>query len=293
MAKKHKRKTTTRTTSGPRKQRPLWSGSITFGLVNVPVKLYPAVRDKDVHFHMVTKDGHCRLRRKLYCPDTGKEFDFHDTARGYEIAPDQYVIMDEAELKSLRPESGRAIEITDFVDLADIDPLYYRTPYYVAPAESGEKPYRLLLEAMIQSKKVGIATFVMREKEYLVAIRPLEHSLCLETMNFADEVVSEDSIPNVPVTSPVQRKEVEVARRLIETLTTQFDPKKYHEHYREQVQALIEKKAAGKKITIEEPEEEEAPRVLSLMKALEESLQEARRHSSRAHSNGQRRRKSA
>src|SRR2546426_4331174 len=167
--------------------RAMWSGSITFGLVNVPIKLFPAVQDKDVHFHMLSKDGKCRLRRKLVCPETGKEYDFKETARGYEIAPDQYVIVHDEELRNLKPEAGRHIEITDFVDLEEIDPVYYNRPYWLAPDEKGAKAYQLLLNAMLETAKVGIAKFVMRGKEYLAAIRPREGALCLEIMNFAEE----------------------------------------------------------------------------------------------------------
>lgn len=258
-------------------KRAMWSGSITFGLVNVPVRMYSVVHNKDVHFHLMSKEGQCRLRRKLYCPETGEEFDFKETARGYEIAPDQYVIVNEDELDRLKPEAGRTIEITDFVDLHEIDPVFYNTPYYLGPGKDGQKPYKLLLEAMTEAGKVGIAKFVMREKEYLAAIRPLKKALCLETMYFADEVTDADEVPDVPVEARVQQKEVDVARRLIDALASEFDPGKYQETYREQMVELIKKKAKGKKIVQPQAEQEEAPRVLSLMKALEESLQEAKK----------------
>lgn len=163
--------------------RAMWSGSISFGLVNVPVRMYTAVRDRGVHFHRLSPDGTCRLRNKLVCPDTGQEFDFKDTARGYEIAPGQYVIMRDEELENLKPEAGRSIDIRDFVDLADIDPVYYDNTYYLAPDERGAKGYQLLLEVMKKQQKVGIAKFVMREKEYLAAIRPYKNALVLETMH--------------------------------------------------------------------------------------------------------------
>jgi DNA end-binding protein Ku len=258
--------------------RAIWSGSITFGLVNVPIKLYPAVKDKDVHFHLLSKDGQCRLRRKLVCPETGDEYDFKDTAKGYEIAPEQYVIINEEELKSLKPEAGRNLEIIDFVDLAEIDPIYYNRPYYLAPDSDDTDAYQLLLKVMTETQKVGIAKFVMHGKEYLAAIRPLKGALCLETMNFADEVVPVGKIPNLPVDIHASRKELDVARRLVDVLATEFKPTKYHEEYREKVLELIDKKAAGEDIvTHAEPEEEEPARILNLMKALEESLQKARR----------------
>ncbi len=283
-----KRKSKSRTKARHRPTtRSMWSGTITFGLVNVPIKLYPATHQKDVHFHLLTKDGECRLHRKLYCPETGKEYDFKDTARGYELAPDQYVLLDEEEIEALKPESGRTIEITDFVDLAEIDPVYYNKPYYLGPGKDGEKAYKLLHKAMSDSKKVGIAKFVMREKEYLAAIRPMGSVLCLETMNFADEVDDPAKVPGLPIEARIQPKELEVARKLIDTQATEFKPEKYHETYREQVMELVKKKAKGEEIVAPEPQEEEEPRVFNLMKALEESLEHAKKE------HGHRKRKSA
>src|SRR5687767_9402214 len=146
--------------------RAMWSGSISFGLVNIPVKLHTAVRNREVHFHLLTKDGTCRLRRKLVCPDDDKEkeYDYKDTTRGYELGPDQYVVIKDEELSALWPEARRTIDIQDFVGLSDIDPIYYEKAYYLMPDQNGTKAYRLLFEAMSRTKKVGIATFVMRHK---------------------------------------------------------------------------------------------------------------------------------
>src|ERR1041385_1375389 len=137
--------------------RTFWSGHISFGLVSIPIKLASAVREKDIHFHMLTPDGSCRLRRKLVCPETGKEYDFGQTARGYEIAPDQYVIIEDKELKSLKPEAGRAIQIAQFAPLESIDPVYFSHSYHVVPDEAGARAYRLLMEAMKQSGRVAVA----------------------------------------------------------------------------------------------------------------------------------------
>jgi DNA end-binding protein Ku len=257
--------------------RAMWSGSITFGLVNVPIKLYTAVKEHEIHFHLLSPDGECRLRRKLVCPDTGEEFQFNQTVRGYEIAPDQYVIVQDEELKNLKPDAGRTIEITDFVDLTDIDPLYYNRPYYLAPDESGAKAYALLWQAMKESGKVGIAKFVMRGKEYLAAIRPLDELLCLETMHFDDEVLDAGELVEASSGISVAKKELDVAKQLVKALTTKFEPSKYNDDYREKVKELVEQKAAGEEVVVHEPEAEEAPRVINLMKALEESLQQARK----------------
>lgn len=270
--------------------RSMWSGSISFGLVNVPVKLYTAVRNKEVHFHMLTKDGKCRVRRKLVCPDTDEEVDYQDTTRGYEVAPDEYVVFEENELDALRPEASRTINITDFVDLADIDPIYFQKPYYLAPDARAGKGYHLLLKAMRDSGKVAIATFVMRQKQYLAAIRPTKSILTLETMNYADEIVQPADIPGIDDLPAVEARELKMARQLIDALARKFEPKKYKDEYREELLKIIDRKAQGKEVRIA-PAPEEPARVINLMKALEASLEEAKK--SRAKSGSHRRKKSA
>ncbi|MBC7835530.1 MAG: Ku protein [Phycisphaerales bacterium] len=272
--------------------RSIWSGTISFGLVNIPIKLFTAVRDTTIHFHMLSKDGQCRLRRRLVCPDTNEEYDFQDTARGYEVAPDQYVIIRDEELASVKPEAGRTIEITDFVDLAEIDPIYYDRTYYLGPDARGGKAYRLLLDAMTQSGKVGIAKFVMRTKEYLAAIRPGRGILCLETMYFADEVQDAKGVVDVPAAKEVNKKELQVAAQLIDALSGPFKPENYRDEHRDRVQELLDKKAAGETIRVSDEQEEEAPRVLSLMKALEASLAKSKK-SARAPARKANRKKSA
>jgi DNA end-binding protein Ku len=275
--------------------RAIWSGSITFGLVNVPVKMFTAVRDLGVHFHMLTPDGKCRLRRKLVCPETGKEYEYAQTTRGYEVAPDQYIIVGEEELNALKPEAARTIDITDFVDIASIDPIYYNRPYYLAPDERGVKAYHLLHEAMVRAGKVGIASFVMRQKQYLAALRPMEQALCLEVMNFADEIVPLEEIPGTAFAGEVDKRELSVAQRLIDALSGDFEPRNYRDEYREKLLELIEKKAAGEEIVIQPPREE-APRMADLMQALEASLAEVGRSAGKRgkpQRNGESRRKTA
>lgn len=256
--------------------RPIWSGSISFGLVNIPVKLFSAVRDRDVHFHMLSKDGHCRLRRKLVCPDTGEEFEFRDTARGFEIAPDEYVVVSDKELDSLKPESGREIAISDFVELSEIDPVFYDRPYFVVPDEKGRHAYRLLFESMLRSQKVGIARFVMRQKEYLAALRPTQDIICLETMRFMDEVVPVEEVIEDVARGKVNEREMEAAQRLIEALVNKFEPSKYRDEYREKVEALIERKSQGKEVKFQPAPEPEPTRLVNLMEALQRSLAAAK-----------------
>jgi DNA end-binding protein Ku len=254
--------------------RAIWSGSISFGLVNIPVKLYTAVRDRDVHFHTLSSDGRCRLRRKLVCPDNGREYDFDKTAKGYEVAPDQYVIITQEELDQLRPESGRAIEIERFVALDDVDPMLFDRPYYLVPDKNGSKPYRLLLEALSQSRKVAVARIVMRTKEYLAVVRPIGDALCLETLRYADEVVPVTELSGIPEDFEVGERELAMADQLIEHLTSAFDPAEFRDDYRERVLQLIEAKASGQDLVVQEPSETGAKgNVINLMEALKRSLE--------------------
>jgi DNA end-binding protein Ku len=251
----------------------MWKGAISFGLVNIPIRMYTAVREKSVQFHMLSKDGNCRLRRKLYCPETGEEFDFKDAARGYEVAPGQYVLVDKDELEQLRPDMGRNIEIEDFVSLEEIDPLRYERPYYLAPSEGGGRPYRLLVEAMQRMGKVGIARFVLREKQHLAALRVTQNGLCLSTMYWADEVLALKDVSALP-DDKVDESQLELATNLIAALTKPFDPGRYQDTYRQELMELIERKAEGKRIPVH-AEPEKGAQVVDLMDALKRSLDKA------------------
>lgn len=255
--------------------RPLWSGVLTFGLVNVPIRLVTAVREKRVHFNLLNEDGTCRLRRKLYCPETGEEYDFKQTSRGYEIAPDQYVIVDEDELEKIKPESGRTMEITEFVPLASIDPIYFDRTYYIVPDEGGAKAYALLTEAMEATKNVAIARFAMRQREYTVTLRLRDGALTAHTMHYHDEVIPVAQLDeSMPRDVTVNKKEKDIARQLIDALTGEFDPTQYRDEYREAVEELIEKKAEGKKVvTVSSQEPEELPPTYDLMAALKASVE--------------------
>lgn len=252
--------------------RSLWSGSISFGLVNVPVKLHTVVRERQVHFHMMTPDGGCRLRRKLYCPDSGKEYDFGETSRGYEIAPNQYIIIEEEELARLKPEQGHAIEIQEFVDLHDVDPVYFDRPYYLSPNKGGEKGYKLMVEAIESSGKVGIARFVMHQRQHLAVLRVRDHALVLETMHYHDEVgdVSELDLPG---RVSVNERERELAVQIIESMATAWEPDRYHDEYREQLEELIRERAEGAEETVlQQAPPEPGGKVIDLMEALKKSL---------------------
>src|SRR3954469_8148086 len=254
--------------------RSIWTGAISFGLVTVPVKLYSAVNRKTVRFNQLNAQTGSRIAQKRVDASTGEEVAYEDLVKGYEIASDRYVVIEPGELESVQPAKTKTIDIEDFVDLADIDPIFYDHPYYLAPAAGGAKPYRLLLEAMRETNKVAIAKVVIRSKESLVAIRPMEGDvLGMATMLFADEVVDPDRLDDVPAADDVETsdRELDIAKQLVESLAGQFEPEKYHDSYREAVLAMIEKKAAGEEIAVQ-PEAEEAAPVPDLMSALKASL---------------------
>ncbi|MEA2404274.1 MAG: end-binding protein Ku [Thermoleophilaceae bacterium] len=256
--------------------RSIWTGAISFGLVNVPVKLYSAVQKKTVRFHQLHEKDGVRIQQKRVCPADGEEVPYEEIVKGYEITPEQYVVVTPEELEALDPKKTKTIDIEDFVDLADIDPLFYDHPYYVLPDKSGAKPYKLLVQAMEESSKVAIARVVIRTKEQLVAIRPVNGILAMETMNFADEVIDPDKFDETPGDDiDTAEREVEMARQLIDSLSTEFDASKYQDTYRERVLDLIEQKAQGKEIAVQ-PVEEPQP-VPDLMAALEASVAAARK----------------
>ena len=256
--------------------RATWSGSITFGLVSVPVKLHPAIHKNDIRFHLLSREGGYRLRNKLYCPETGEEFQVAQAARGFEISPGEHVMIEEEELAQLRPRGSRTIEIIDFVDLDQIDPIHFNRPYYVAPDDEEGQGYRLLLQALADTGKVGIARFIMQGREHLAAIRPLDGVLCLELMHFSDEVVDAREVPGLPVEGAVPLRELEMERRLIGALASDFEPQRYRAEHRERVLELIERKAAGRPVT-GPADAEPPPHDMSLARALEESLHRVQR----------------
>jgi DNA end-binding protein Ku len=255
--------------------RAIWSGALTFGLVNIPVKLHSAVTQKEIHFHMLhAKDG-ARIRMKRFCSAEDREIPYEEIIKGFEISRERYVSLTPEELDAVAAKATRTVEIRDFVDLAEIDPIYYERTYYLVPEKTAAKAYRLLVEAMRSSGKVAIASFVLRTRESLCCVRPVDGALALSTMNRADEVspVSELELPEAPAPSD---RELQMASQLVESLTTPFEPERYPDVHRQRVLELIERKSEG--ATIEAPEPEEAPgKVVSLAEALSASLAAARR----------------
>jgi DNA end-binding protein Ku len=256
--------------------RAIWSGAISFGLVNIPVKLYSAVSRKTVRFHQIDSESGQRIRQMRVNPD-GDEVPYEQIVKGYEIGPDKYVTIDPDELDSIAPEKSRTIDIEDFVDLDEIDPIFFDHPYYLAPDKGAGKAYKLLVDAMEDSAKVAIARVVLRSKENLVAIRPRDGVLAMETMLFADEVIDPDSFDELSdgAGGKTSERELTMAKQLIESLSSEFEPNRYRDEYRDRVLEMIERKAQGETITIEAPAEE-PKKVPDLMAALEASIAAAK-----------------
>ncbi len=259
--------------------RPTWKGSISFGLVNVPVQLYTAVRSQDIRFRQLHGKTRARVKQQRIDVETGEEVDYDDLVKGYETEDGRYVIVDPDELRQLDPEASELIDIQDFVELADIDPLYYERPYYLAPnGKAAAKPYRLLVDAMTREGKVAIASFVMRNKEYLAAIRAHDGLLILSTMHHADEVVdpADLDVEGLIGDVEVREREVEMAQRLIDSLVTDFDPDAYEDTYRQRLLEFLEAKAEGQDIELPEVERDRGG-VIDLTAALEQSLERSGR----------------
>ncbi len=254
--------------------RAIWSGSISFGLLNVPVKLYSAVARRNIALREIRDSDSARIKHRRVAEGTEEEVPYESIVKAYEITPGQYVPLSKDEMSALAPEKTRAIDVQDFVDIEEIDPMYFDSPYYLGPADGAEKAYSLLAAAMEASGKAAIARFVFRNKEHLAAIRAADGVLTLTTMRFADEVVPGSELDDaLPDKKPkVNKREQEMAEQLIESLSTDFEPTAYRDEYREQLLSLIERKAEGKEIVASEAEEPKATKAPDLMAALEDSI---------------------
>ncbi len=256
----------------------MWTGAISFGMVTMPVKLYSALNRKSVRFHQLSGKTGVRIAQKRVDPTTGEEVAYQDIVKGFELAPDRYVVIEPGELETLQPKKTKTIEIEDFVELSQIDPVYYDHPYYLAPGPGGAKPYRLLLEAMQETGKVAIARVVIRSKENLVALRPMGDVLGMATMIFADEVLPPDRLDEVAEAAEVKttKRELDIAKQLVDSLAGEFEPERYSDTYRQEVLAMIERKAQGEEIAVQPAAEELAAPAPDLMSALKASLDAVR-----------------
>lgn len=269
--------------------RAIWSGAISFGLLNVPVKLYSAVSKQNVKFRELRESDGSRVRHKRVAEADDKEVPYDEIVKGYEFAPDQYVTLTREELSELDPKKTRAIEIQDFVDLDEIDPIYFEQPYYLGPDKGAGKAYALLVKAMSESRKVAVARFVLRNKEHLAAIRPMSGEggdvLTMATMRFHDEVTPPEQLGDEVFEGTdvkPDKRELEMAEKLIDSLASEFDPESYRDEHREQLIELLESKAEGKEVVSAPSEEPEPTKAPDLMAALEESLAAVRGEESKS-----------
>lgn len=254
--------------------RAIWSGTISFGLLNVPVRMFSAVARRNIALREIREADSARIKHRRVAEGTDEEVPYENIVKAYELSPGQYVPLSKDEMAALAPEKTRAIDVHDFVDIEEIDPMYFDSPYYLGPDKNAEKAYSLLAAAMEHSGKAAIARFVFRNKEHLSAIRANDGVLTLTTMRFHDEVVPpselDDSLPDKK--PKVAKREQEMAEQLIDSLSTSFDPGAYKDEYREQLLSLIERKAEGKEIVAPEAEAPKATKAPDLMAALEESI---------------------
>jgi DNA end-binding protein Ku len=254
--------------------RAIWSGTISFGLLNVPVRMFSAVARRNIALREIRESDSARIKHRRVAEGTDEEVPYENIVKAYELSPGQYVPLSKDEMAALAPEKTRAIDVQDFVDIEEIDPMYFDSPYYLGPADGAEKAYSLLASAMESSGKAAIARFVFRNKEHLSAIRASDGVLTLTTMRFHDEVVPPSELDDaLPDKKPkVAKKEQQMAEQLIDSLSTEFEPDAYRDEYREQLLALIEQKAEGKEIVAPEAEAPKATKAPDLMAALEESI---------------------
>jgi DNA end-binding protein Ku len=255
--------------------RPIWKGAISFGLVTIPVKLYAATEEKDIRFHLLHKEDGGRIEMKRVCTLDGKEVAWDDLVRGYEVAKGEYVVLTPEEIDEAKPESGSTIEIGDFVELTEIDPIYFEKTYYLEPAEVGAKPYALLRAALEETGRIAVARVTIRTKERLATLRTYDGTLVLETMFWPDEIRSTGAL-DLPEgkEAEVTGKQLEMARALVENLSGKFDPKAYHDEYRQALEQLIERKMKGEQRAARRRKPE--PSVVDLMDALRQSVEASR-----------------
>jgi DNA end-binding protein Ku len=253
----------------------MWTGSVSFGMVNVPIRMFSAVGDKSVSFNLLHEEDHHRVRQQRVCPahDPPQELEWDDITKGYKVDGDRYVVVEDEELAALEPEKQKTIEIEAFVDLEAIDPVFFDRSYYIAPEETGAKAYKLLHEVMKRAGRVGVGRFVMRSNEYLAALRPTEEGIVVETLNYHDEVREQANVfEDVTLPEEVDDREVDLALQLVDGLTQPWDPTDYEDTYRQRVLELVERKRRGEEVAVPETEIEEPPEE-DLVQALEASIE--------------------
>lgn len=257
----------------------VWKGSISFGLVNIPVKLHTATENKDIKLRQLHKECHTPINYQKVCEGCKKEVKSEDIVKAYEYSKNKFVVLDEEELEKLKKENeDKAVEIIDFVKLEEIDPIYFERSYFMAPDSGGGKAYSLLRKALMESGKIGVAKIMIRSKEQLAVVRVYKETLIMETIHFPDEVRSSGDVPNIPSEQDVVKKELDTALMLVDQLTTYFDPEKYTDDYRTALMELIEEKKAGNKTVATTEKQPNVPsNVTDLMTALQASLDKTKK----------------
>jgi DNA end-binding protein Ku len=254
---------------------PLRTGLLSFGLVSIPVQLHSATKDQHIAFHLLHAKCGSRVQNRYHCPVCNVTVERDNRVRGYELAKDQYVQLTEPELESLETESSNNIELKEFIPLSKIDPVYFESAYYVGAGEGGEKPYRLLADALANSKRAAIAQLVTRGKEQLVLIRPYENGLIMHSLYYANEVRNFADISKGE-NAKLSDDEIDLGADLIENMSDEFNPEKYRDEYRERVQGLLEEKSKGREITVAAPEAPRHAQIIDLMQALKQSIEKAK-----------------
>ncbi|HVF72584.1 MAG TPA: Ku protein [Chthoniobacterales bacterium] len=253
--------------------RAIWKGSISFGLVNIPIALYPATRKEDLKFRLLRAKDHSPVNYKRVAEKDGKEVPWDEIVKGYEYEKGKFVVLNEKDFQRVDLEATQTVDIQDFVDLDEIDPMYFYKPYYLEPQKGGDKAYTLLREALADGKKVGIAKVVIKTRQYLAGVKALKHALVLELMHFAEELSDAEKL-NVPKTTEVGKREKEMAEALVKSMSSKWDPEKYKDDYKDALMDVIEEKveAGGKEIEEKPKEKRPSTKVIDLVAVLQESL---------------------
>jgi DNA end-binding protein Ku len=261
----------------------IWSGAINFGLVTIPVKLFTAVRTNDLRFNFLHKKDDGRIYNERHCTVCGEKVEYADLVRGYEYEKGHYVTLADDDFKSVLPEATQSVEIVEFVDLDQINPMYFDTPYYLEPEKKGRHAYALLRESLREAGKVGIAKVVIRSREHLAALKPNGEALVLELMHFADELVAQSDFDFPELKEKVAPAELKVAKLLIDTMSVDaFEPEKFHDDYKEAVMSMIDARVAGEEVATPETKRPAATNVVNLMDVLQRSLEQSKRGGSAA-----------
>jgi DNA end-binding protein Ku len=255
----------------------IWSGAINFGLVTIPVKLFTAVRSNDLRFNFLHNKDDGRIFNERHCTVCGEKVEYADLVRGYEYEKGHYVVLSDDDLKAVNPEATQSVDIVEFVDLEQIDPMYFDTPYYLEPEKKGRHAYALLRESLREAKKVGIARVVIRSREHLAALKPNGAALVLELMHYADELVEPSTFDFPELKENVAPAELKVAKLLIDSMSSEtFEPEKFHDQYREDVMAMIDARAAGQTVETPAAKHSSPANVVNLMDVLQRSLEQSR-----------------